>query len=94
MDEKLGMNGLGPFHLEWSIIIEERKATWKDRWVMVHIVKKGGEGLMVPSHLNFLYVGDSLGGGRWCEWGSSGPKQTPKTIPQPHSTKNPYKPKE
>ncbi len=30
---------------------------------MVHIVKKGGEGPMVPSHLNFLYVGDSWGVG-------------------------------
>jgi hypothetical protein len=30
---------------------------------MVHIVKKGGEGPMVPSHLNFIYVGDSLCGG-------------------------------
>lgn len=29
---------------------------------MVHIVKKSGEGPMVPSHLNFLDVGDSSGG--------------------------------
>ncbi len=39
---------------------------------MVHKVRKGGEGPMVPSHLNFLDVGDSFGGEGegegWCEW--------------------------